>query len=158
MNRPYLASRNHSSRFSRAGSGGLGACAPGRPTSNANAVKAAKSCFIHLSEVQSYRKLHDARRPGGIGDPDHGPEVGVDLRARGVEPRRAVDVLELHLVEEIVDLGAELCGPASAEAHVLEHREVRVVHARLADGVARRVAVAAFGGTPERRGIEVSGQ
>src|SRR6266508_1097496 len=46
MKRPYLASRNHSSRFSRAGSGGLGACAQRCETMHVTAAQVATVCFI----------------------------------------------------------------------------------------------------------------
>src|SRR5438093_13609004 len=89
--------------------------------------------FIRASEVQSDRELHDARWTRRVRNADRGAEVRVDLHAVGVEPRRAIDVLELDLVEQIVDLRAELRRAVAAEIHVLEHGEVRVDEPRLGD-------------------------
>src|SRR4051794_29247154 len=127
MKRPYLASRNHSSLFSLAGStradawlGPTGASAPTPaarasrthvsvpPARHAKAARAATVLFMIVSESQTHRELHDARRPRRAGDADRRPEVRVDLRPGRVEARRPIDVLELDLVEQIVDLGAEL--------------------------------------------------
>src|SRR5207249_986869 len=113
------------------------------------------NCFIRTSEIQPDRELHDSRRTRRVADADRGAEVRVDLHAVGVEPRRAIDVLELDLVEQIVDLRAELRGAAAAEIHVLEDREVRVDEPRLAHDVARRVrAVGAARRPRERRRVE----
>src|SRR5712691_8269639 len=145
MKRPYLASRNHSRRFSLAGSTAGLDTAPACTTSAGVAWAGLKACTtragvvrafrpavaiasamsatpantrkrIRSSEVQPHRQLDDARRARRVGDADRGPEVRVDLRAGGVEPRGAIDVLELHLIEQIVDFHAQLRGPAAAQA------------------------------------------
>src|ERR1051325_8632660 len=112
MKSPYFASRNHSRRFSRAGSGGrvAGTCAPATTTTAASATSAASAALtlrariMFASEVQPQRQLGDPRRSRRVRDADRGAEVRVDLIAGGVEPHGAIDVLELHRVEEIVDL------------------------------------------------------
>src|SRR5258708_29020357 len=109
MKRRYLASGNHSSRFSLTGSdAGRGACAPGMLTIEINAARTAQTILMAASEIQTHGQLDDARRARRAGDADRRAEVRVDLRTCRVEPCRAVDVLELDLVEQIVDLGAEL--------------------------------------------------
>src|SRR5262245_30359780 len=162
MKRPYFASRNHSSRFAFAGSGaGRVVCAPGWTTKNPKAAtiaKAQNARFIWTSEIHSHRELNDPRRPRRVRDADRRAEVRVDLHAVRVEPSRAVDVLELDRVEQIVDLRAELRRDAGAELHVLEHREIRVDQARFLHDVAGRIAVIAARGPPERRGIEEPGE
>src|SRR5437667_418248 len=111
--------------------------------------------FIRASEVQPHRELHDARWTRRARNADRGAEVRVDLHAVGVESRRAIDVLELDLVEQIVDLRADLRRAAAAEVHILEHGEVRVDEPRLAHDVARRGgAVGAARGPRERRRVE----
>src|SRR3989442_13345382 len=112
MNSPYLASRNHSSRFSRAASAGFRPCATTPTPITANATTKTRSheenkTFCRLmssSEVESERHLHDARiaRRGRLA------EVRVHLIARRVEPGPFVDVLELKRVQEVVGLDAEL--------------------------------------------------
>ena len=58
------------------------------------------------------------------------PKFAVRLRARRrVERRRRVDVLELHLVEQVVDLPAVLQLLVALQADVLEEGEVVVVPA-----------------------------
>src|SRR5262245_44874966 len=124
MKSPYFASRNHSRRFSRAGSGGrvAGTCAPVTTTTAASAISATpavRARVMSASEIQPQRQLGDPRRSRRVRDADRGAEVRVDLITGRVEPHRAIDVLELHRVEEIVDLDAELCRQTIAEAHVL---------------------------------------
>src|SRR5918994_7262396 len=59
------------------------------------------------------------------------PETRVRLRARiRVERCRSVDRLELHLVEQVVDLPAVLQLLAPFQANVLEKGEIVVVPAR----------------------------
>src|SRR5262249_44830550 len=80
-------------------------------------LRALRGCWrVHRgprgSEVHTERQLDDPRRPSGVADPERGPEGRAHLFAGRVESRRAIDVLELRLVEEIVGLDAELCRTA----------------------------------------------
>src|SRR6185436_17261631 len=122
MNIPYLASRNHSSRFSFAGSGGFGDGVCAVPLTTATAPKSAGKIDLRInapswllrilrrpsypsaSEIEAERHLQRARRARRAADAVGGAEVGVHLRARRVEARGAVDVLELHRVEHVVRL------------------------------------------------------
>src|SRR5262245_9011984 len=74
MNRPYFASRNHSRRFSRAGSAGrgLGDCASSWVIRNAKTAKTAEILFIARSEAKPRRELNQARRGGGRVDAERG--------------------------------------------------------------------------------------
>src|SRR5262252_5862912 len=171
MNRPYFAWRNHSRRFSLAGSGAaltgcatevgeaaLKGCAPevNAPTVSASATPIRGR--MSTSESDARRQLNHTRRPRRIRNADCGAEIRVDLTAVHVEPCRAVDVLEFYLVEQVVDLGAELQRARPGDYDVLEDCEVGVDDSRLPDDVARRIAVAAAGRPCERRRVEEAGQ
>src|SRR2546428_234512 len=104
MKRPYFASRNHSRRFSRAGSGaGRGVCAAQTPIKTKATTKTRKheeedQRLMSSSEVESHRHLHDARITGR----DRLAEVRIHLIARRVEPGALVHVLELKRVEDVI--------------------------------------------------------
>src|SRR6187551_984708 len=108
MKRPYFASRNHSRRFSFAGSGVFGACARGAPIRNAKAAKTAKTLLMVFSESESCRQLNQAGRRRRRVDAERRPERRLRLLARGIEHRGAVDVDELDFVQHVVNLAAEL--------------------------------------------------
>src|SRR6266542_2425302 len=75
----------------------------------------------------------------------HLPESRVGLVAGRVEGRGRVHAGDLHRVERVVELGAELQGAAAFQCHVLEDRDVVVdVAGRdvlVADGVAEAVGI-----------------
>src|SRR5262245_45777185 len=143
MKRPYLASRNHSRRFSFAGSGGRGDWARGWTIRNAKAAKIAKTLLMVCSKAEPCRQLNLPRCGGRRVDAVRRAERRLRLLARGVEHRRAIDVDELHLVQQIVDLAAELERPCAAGFEVLEDRQVPVVGAWPLHRVPGRVAVIA---------------
>src|SRR5437867_9205920 len=112
MKRPYFASRNHSRRFSRAGSGaGRGVCAAQTPIKTKATTKTRKheedQRLMSSSEDESHRHLHDARIAGR----DRLAEVRIHLIARRVESGGLVHVRELKPVADVIGLDAELQPP-----------------------------------------------
>src|SRR5262245_54480154 len=113
---------------------------------------------MSTSESDARRQLNHTRRPRRIRNADRRAEIRVDLRAVHVEPRSPVDVLEFHLVEQVVDFRAELQRAGPGEHDVLEDREVGVDDTGLPHDVARSIAVTAAGRSPERCRVEEAGQ
>src|SRR5262249_24545834 len=109
-------------------------------------------------EVESDRSLHDAGGAGGDGGSesrirllerrraDVGQRAGSFRirRAGGVDDRTGchagIDVAEIRVVENIVDLPAELQRALLAELEILEEREIVVEDRRHPHRVARHVA------------------
>src|SRR5207249_2565261 len=90
------------------------------------------------SKVKSDRKLYDP----GLARRNHLTELAVYLRSGGgIEHGVVVHSLELRMVEGVVQLGAELQGPAFAlQRKSLHERDVPVILSRSADGVYGSVA------------------
>src|SRR5882762_8022410 len=82
--------------------------------------------IIRLSEHNSQRDLHDSWRAGR----NDLSEARVHLVACRVEACGRIDRRELHLIEDVIDLPAQLQPPPRrAERDVLEKRDVRTGHA-----------------------------
>ena len=101
-------------------------------------------------EREPYRALHNPRIPCCSGF----PELLIDLYACDIESCRVVECAELRVIQQIVDLPAELQPLRSSHRDVLEERDVPVVDARKLEYGAWRIAeVAASEGPCE--GIDV---
>src|SRR5829696_2163397 len=110
-----------------------------------------KGTLLPILKAEADRALHDARRPG-LG---RLAKARVDHLPLRVGLRVGIDLGPVHLVQQVVDLPAQLDPPRTAHREVLEHRHVGVDDPRHLEERARRVAdVAAPGEPAERRRVE----
>src|SRR4029453_16256028 len=104
------------------------------------------------SELVAQRHLHaafGARRQDGT-------ERGISLLSRGVELRRGVDGGPLRMVEQVVDLPAQLELVGAVDREVLEDRQIVIVESGQQD-LGFVTVVADLAGTPrtlEHAGVE----
>ena len=91
------------------------------PSSRSSSFLLPSSFFLSL-EVDADRQLDPPRIAGRRVL----AELGVGLLPGGVENGRRVDCRELHVVERVVQLGAELNAARAAERDVLGERDVPI--------------------------------